>query len=1059
MDRSRIFPLLLIAGIPLLRPASAVELERISRTSYELGETQPGEFQVEENAFSIDGRFLVFATKATAVAPGVVDLNGDLDIFVRDLQTGTVTLVSHAHDQPMRTASRGSEAPKISADGRFVVFRSLASDLIPTATVGGEMLFRFDREQGTNQLVAHPAGQTDIGLDTVASFGISGDGRYVVFQTYASASLLVPGATDADTGLDAFLWDGTTDSYQLITHRFDDPLTTTSGVGSHYQFRISRDGGSVVFVSEKFFLAANDSSQFAYTDLFVFDRQTGINTLVSRPNAHPTAMADGRVDQLCDMSSDARFLLFTSDAENMVDGIVDENVYMDLFLLDRGQNLLEWISRAHAPAGYSANYGARCGLISEDGRYLHFYSQSSDLAPGWSDTPSSPDLFIRDRSNGSTALITHPWWSSTQTVGGIFSEIGVARASDGGDKYLFSSNMTALVDAVYHEQPHSLGASSWSFEYDAVAAGVELGLPFIGAPNETAVNELVDLSADGSIALFTTRHPFLTVTGAGSDRDHPTPVLKGLQRGVTSLAAPAAFAGSGSPGEENGGGAGLISGDGSKVLFEPGSSEVCGGTRLGAVCLYDRRTRTFANIHHQPNAPEVLLDAEIEIHDLSQDGRLALIQSKSSYLAPDDTNGTWDLFLYDTVEKSHELISHRFDADATAANRSSDQGYRFWEAADLLSQNGDQVVFETLATDLVEGVEDLNGTFAGIDIYLRIRSTGEAILVSRQAGNPLRTANGTSEMPQVAAVGNIVIFTSAARDLVGGFVDQNSESGRDLYLFDATTGQTRLISHAATSPLHGGNRELHSRSYRNFISSDGRFVLHSNPATNLIANGTDTNQLADVFLYDRTTGSNTLVSHAAGSPLVAANSLSTALSLSSDGRYALLLSRATNLVPGIASPHEQIYLWDRLTSEFRLVSHRQGEPTVPLDGNSSGKLSPTASHVYFMTHSTNVMAGVVDTNNVPDTFIWERRTGNIELVSSRYGEPTKTANNLCSDSFHDRSVSTDGRTWIFECRASDLLPHDNNTRYDLFLAFLPDPFFSDGFESGNTQAWSVAVSQ
>ncbi len=87
-----------------------------------------------EPAFSADGRYVAFTSRASNLVPG--DTNGDYDVFVRDRQTDQTTRVSV--DSAGNEASPGSESPAISADGRYVAFESEASNLVQGDTKPGD---------------------------------------------------------------------------------------------------------------------------------------------------------------------------------------------------------------------------------------------------------------------------------------------------------------------------------------------------------------------------------------------------------------------------------------------------------------------------------------------------------------------------------------------------------------------------------------------------------------------------------------------------------------------------------------------------------------------------------------------------------------------------------------------------------------------------------------------------------------------------------------------------------------------------------------------------------
>ena len=136
-----------------------------------------------------DGRFVAFRSAASNLIQG--DTNGVGDIFVRDTQAGTTDLVSVASDG---TKGNGdSYGPSISADGRFVVFRSKASNLVAGDTNGKDDIFRYDRRTATTELVSVDSSGAQSNRNSYAPF-TNADGRFVVF--WSGASNLVPGDTN-----------------------------------------------------------------------------------------------------------------------------------------------------------------------------------------------------------------------------------------------------------------------------------------------------------------------------------------------------------------------------------------------------------------------------------------------------------------------------------------------------------------------------------------------------------------------------------------------------------------------------------------------------------------------------------------------------------------------------------------------------------------------------------------------------------------------------------------------------------------------------------------------
>ena len=128
-----------------------------------------------------DGRVVVFESLATNLAPE--DTNRHRDIFVHDRKTGLTTRVSV--DRRGNQANNFSQDPRLSADGRYIVFESLASNLVTGDTNGVIDVFVHDRQVGRTSRVS--VGHDGIqGNNASVNPTISEDGRYVTFESFAT---------------------------------------------------------------------------------------------------------------------------------------------------------------------------------------------------------------------------------------------------------------------------------------------------------------------------------------------------------------------------------------------------------------------------------------------------------------------------------------------------------------------------------------------------------------------------------------------------------------------------------------------------------------------------------------------------------------------------------------------------------------------------------------------------------------------------------------------------------------------------------------------------------
>ena len=183
---------------------------------------------------SADGRYVAFTSLATTLAP--IPGGSGTQIFLRDTQTGTTTLVS----QDAGFAGNGaSSQPTISADGRYVAFTSLATTLAPIPGGSGTQIFLRDTQTGTTTLVSQDAGFAGNGASSQPT--ISADGRYVAFTS--AATTLAP--TPNGSGTQIFLRDTQGNTTILVSR----DASGDAGNGASSAASINSNGGFVAFSS------------------------------------------------------------------------------------------------------------------------------------------------------------------------------------------------------------------------------------------------------------------------------------------------------------------------------------------------------------------------------------------------------------------------------------------------------------------------------------------------------------------------------------------------------------------------------------------------------------------------------------------------------------------------------------------------------------------------------------------------------------------------------------------------------------------------------------------
>ncbi len=345
-------------------------------------------------------------------------------VYVLDRSTGEITQESISADG---TPSQGdSQGPSLSADGRLVVFETIAPDLQPRGTTRRRVIVR-DRASGIMRpLVSASGAAPDGGAGEPA---LSGDGSVVVFTSDATNLVSEPDANGRQP--DIYAW-------QLDSGKIARISVDTGGAqplaGSSHSPRVSRDGAVVAFVSTARLTSADTNT---VADVYVRDVRHDI-----------TVLASGGVDSAHDgpssspaISADGRYVAFESLAA--LDPR-DRNNERDVYVADvmaRTTTLVSVTSK-----GESANAASRRPALSDDGEVVAFESLASNLGSGpgcpraGSDTNLLPDVYAFDRATRCVTRISGSssaeWWT-----------LSVAPAVDGsGGTVVFSSAQPSDAD-------------------------------------------------------------------------------------------------------------------------------------------------------------------------------------------------------------------------------------------------------------------------------------------------------------------------------------------------------------------------------------------------------------------------------------------------------------------------------------------------------------------------------------------------------------------------------------------------------------------------------------
>jgi hypothetical protein len=332
---------------------------------------------------SLDGRYAVFDSTATNLVSG--DTNGVTDIFLKDTVTNNISRVSV--DSSGNQANANSGKPKISGNGKYIVYYSSATNLVSSDTNGYADIFRYTVATGITERVSvdssgNQANQQsyDADLDT--------EGRFIVFTTQSSNL----GMTDTNSENDVVLKDMTSGSVTYISQ------SDAGVIGNSYSSsgRISCDGRYVIFTSNASNLVPSDSN--GYYDAFLTD-MLGTRTVTN------ITLGGNGWSTAADISCNGNYVLFTSNASNLITG--DTNAVADAFRYEKSTGTKTRVSVKEdgtAPLQYSNGVA-----ISADGKLAIFRtfggSFFTNTAVDHSLSYYQDDYLIRDMTQTGSRVI------------------------------------------------------------------------------------------------------------------------------------------------------------------------------------------------------------------------------------------------------------------------------------------------------------------------------------------------------------------------------------------------------------------------------------------------------------------------------------------------------------------------------------------------------------------------------------------------------------------------------------------------------------------------------
>jgi len=698
-----------------------------------------------------DGRFVTFVSSANNLVPD--DTNGIPDVFLRDLQVGTTTLVSVG----ATTAKRSSESPELTPDGRYVAFFSTATNLVPGVAAGGDIYVR-DLSVGATvwaSSYARTALQSSQNRTNAVSFGhaISADGKFLAYEVSAASS--------PTNGI-------------ILRYNLDSGFTDIVDTNAAVPTGAVEDIRTLAMTPDGRFIAylANPSSVAgAASHVYVWDGLSDTSTVASADLSG--AVGTNSICAWPTLTPDGHFVAFNSTAINLVtNSLVGE---FHLYLRDVQAGVTTLVDAGTNGVG-SGVTSVTLPRLSDDGRLVAFEAYDGNLVPD--DSNKSFDIFARNLTTFATELI---------------------------------SKHDPALPSVTPSGPSSLS--------------------------------LLSVNADGRFVAFASEAEDLVANDTNGFRDV---FVRDLLLGTNVLVSVDS--------------AGAAPGNG--VSTEPA---------------------------------------------ISADGRYVAFTSAATNLVAGDTNRVSDVFVRDLLAGTTLLVS--VNQNGFSGNRAS--------STPIISSDGHAVLFHSTANDLAVGAfgsgvdnifwRDLSGnitypvssnTIGSATFPAAMTPNGRFVALGNSAGNSVYVWDSQSQTR---------VYTASVPATLTGLTI-SPDGNRLAYL--SGNSQLNIVDRTAAT-----NTQLTtgaSRSPR--FSADGRFLAYQTVSAKVAG---DTNSLADIYLYDFQTSSNRLVSWALNS---SANGPSDSPDISGDGRFVAYRSAATNLIPGDTNGVPDVFLWDRLTGSTTLLS-------------------------------------------------------------------------------------------------------------------------------------------
>ena len=819
---------------------------------------------------STNGRYVLFESVASDLVSG--DTNQLGDIFVRDLQTGTTTLASIAADGG--AGSSYSESPTMTPDGRYVAFVSYATNLVAGDINKIPDVFVRDLQTQTTTLVSVGATNTSA---TIGAPQISADGQWVAY--FSTARGMVSGVSNISRG-EIYLCNVTTNSTLWPS------IQAIDLVRSNMQFNsapvpmhpvLSDDGRYVTFACGWTNNATPPSGTTYGTVILQFDALTSATTVIATNGCPPDLYNDENYGP--EATSDGRFVVYTARVTNNV------SAYCTLRCWDRTSGTNIGVS-VNLSGDIITNSTSLAPTISEDGRFVTFISDATDLVTN--SISNGFHIYRRDLVTSSAELMD----VNLSGVGAtkVWSELFPSMSAD-GRFVAFSApdgNLVAADDNGFDDV----------FVRDTIAA----------------TNEIISLRA--------------TVISPQSGNAAASP-------GLLSISA-----------------------DGNRVAYTSlATNLVVGDTNRNAdvfVWDYIGTTNQLVSVGMDSFSSRGGMSTSPQI---SADGRYVIFVSGATSLVANDTNGLFDVFLRDLDLQTTTRVS-------VMTNGISLASYDMQLIA--MTPDAQRVV-------LMGRTNVASST--SYPLYWRDLSSGQTRLISSSATltQPVSTSTNGQRVAYHNSSGNMSVWSATTGTIIyssGTVVSSAISPGGNRLLLQTSTTLTCYDLNVASNLNSWSSSESIKNPAR--WSPDERHVVFVTSSALVSA---DTNGVKDVYLCDVQTGTRTLIS-VNGNGAAAGNAASDAPMFSADGRFIVFRSMATNLLSAPTTA-PGLFRFDRSTGSNQLVIARSAVPGI--NWFSPPVISSNGTTIAFKSTDSALVAG--DANQAIDAF-----AGQLSVLSLADGD-------------------------------------------------------------------------